>query len=298
MNIYNPVQLAFIQFISCALKKSIKTYGYLNLTNKEIAERFVFKGKKFSHRYIESLIPLIKNEFNVITKGSTRYILQKNVTCQTRLSYMSDTIEIRESTASVTCQTRKPGPEFLEPQGIQDPLLINNINIKNQELIINKEKEKNKKEKEKQIPAREGSASADVYVLPVRKEKSEEENKPSPLDEAIQEFTQFRKKIKAPLTDRALQLLYKELDKLASSDEEKIKILEQSILHGWKGVFPLKQQDVFETKEARSRREQEEAEERERKRRRTEAEKRRYIDLGLLEETDNRVANGFERMTG
>ena len=43
------------------------------------------------------------------------------------------------------------------------------------------------------------------------------------------------------MTDRALKLLFNEIDKLSTVDEVKIKILEQSILNNWKSVYELKQ---------------------------------------------------------
>ena len=60
------------------------------------------------------------------------------------------------------------------------------------------------------------------------------------LREAILEFIKFRKGIKSILTDRALTLLLRNLDKFAKNDNEKIEIIKQSILNGWKGIFPLK----------------------------------------------------------
>lgn len=60
------------------------------------------------------------------------------------------------------------------------------------------------------------------------------------LKAAIFDFIQFRKAIKAPLTDRALTLCLNKLDKLASNDLEKIAILNQSIERGWKGLFEVK----------------------------------------------------------
>ena len=51
----------------------------------------------------------------------------------------------------------------------------------------------------------------------------------------------MRKKMRKPLTDRALALTLSELEKLAPGDDEKkIAILNQSIQRGWQGVFPLK----------------------------------------------------------
>lgn len=60
------------------------------------------------------------------------------------------------------------------------------------------------------------------------------------LKAAIIDFIQFRKAIKAPLTDRALTLCLNKLDKLANNDLEKIAILNQSIERGWKGLFEVK----------------------------------------------------------
>jgi DNA-binding MarR family transcriptional regulator len=61
------------------------------------------------------------------------------------------------------------------------------------------------------------------------------------LNKAILEFIEFRKKIKAPMTDRAIELLKANLNKLSNSMPDQIAILNQSIMNGWKGVFELKQ---------------------------------------------------------
>jgi hypothetical protein len=63
----------------------------------------------------------------------------------------------------------------------------------------------------------------------------------TPLEKAVDDFKEFRKGIKKPMTPRAIELLYANLEKLAGSDDQmKIAILEQSILKGWAGVFDLK----------------------------------------------------------
>ena len=63
----------------------------------------------------------------------------------------------------------------------------------------------------------------------------------SALDAALNDFAEMRKKLRKPLTDRALALTLSELEKLAPGDDEKkIAILNQSIQRGWQGVFPLK----------------------------------------------------------
>lgn len=64
------------------------------------------------------------------------------------------------------------------------------------------------------------------------------------LRSALVEFVKMRKMKKNPLTNRALSLLLtsskKGLDCLASNDAEKIDIVNQSIMRGWMGFFPLK----------------------------------------------------------
>lgn len=61
------------------------------------------------------------------------------------------------------------------------------------------------------------------------------------LLQRLKEFLEMRKAIKKPMTDRAKSELLSKLDKLASTDEEKIAILDQSIFNSWQGVFALKQ---------------------------------------------------------
>lgn len=60
------------------------------------------------------------------------------------------------------------------------------------------------------------------------------------LNDAITSFIDFRKKLKAPMTDRAINLLIGKLNCITADENEQIKILDQSILNGWKSVYPLK----------------------------------------------------------
>lgn len=58
---------------------------------------------------------------------------------------------------------------------------------------------------------------------------------------SLKEFEKMRVKIKKPMTDRAKQLLLSKLRKLSGDEAEQIAILEQSVLHGWQDVYPLKE---------------------------------------------------------
>ncbi len=72
-------------------------------------------------------------------------------------------------------------------------------------------------------------------------ESKVEKPRVSALDVALNDFAEMRKKMRKPLTDRALSLTLAELEKLAPGDDEKkIAILNQSVQRGWQGVFPLR----------------------------------------------------------
>ena len=96
--------------------------------------------------------------------------------------------------------------------------------------------------------------------VPVIQSESESESESNPkvrasaLDVALNDFAEMRKKMRKPLTDRALSLTHAELEKLAPGDDEKkIAILNQSIQRGWQGVFPLKDEPEAPKKTAPAR---------------------------------------------
>lgn len=104
-----------------------------------------------------------------------------------------------------------------------------------------------KTEKGKKFPPSNTEYNSNTeYIKKEKKKKSnfdktiENYTDSEELREAILEFIKFRKGIKSSLTDRALTLLLRNLDKFAKNDNEKIEIINQSILNGWKGIFPLK----------------------------------------------------------
>lgn len=78
------------------------------------------------------------------------------------------------------------------------------------------------------------------------KEYKEEKNKyydDANLDKAFSDYVDMRKKIKKPMTDHAIDLAKKKLKDLSGGDTQTaIKIVEQSILGSWQGLFPLKQE--------------------------------------------------------
>ena len=63
------------------------------------------------------------------------------------------------------------------------------------------------------------------------------------LRKELKEHLKTRKQKKAALTNRAIELSLKKLDSLADSDEEKLLIVQNSIMNGWVGFFELNEKD-------------------------------------------------------
>lgn len=64
------------------------------------------------------------------------------------------------------------------------------------------------------------------------------------LINTIRDFLKMRKAIKKPMTDRALNIMLKKLNGFSNNTEIQIKILEQSIVNSWQGIFPLKENHI------------------------------------------------------
>ena len=60
------------------------------------------------------------------------------------------------------------------------------------------------------------------------------------LKEAFQAFIEMRKKINKPLTEYALKLKFKDLDKLTSNVDMKVKIVNQSVGNCWQDFYGLR----------------------------------------------------------
>ncbi|MGA2301258.1 MAG: hypothetical protein ABSG77_11275, partial [Candidatus Acidiferrum sp.] len=57
---------------------------------------------------------------------------------------------------------------------------------------------------------------------------------------AVLKFQAFRKTIRKPLTEHALDLLYKKLAELRRQGQDPVKCIEQSIMNGYQGIWPVR----------------------------------------------------------
>ena len=92
----------------------------------------------------------------------------------------------------------------------------------------------------------------------VEEERKEKKRKilPPDIPESIRgawdAFAEMRRRIGKPMTDYAKHLAYRELCKLSTDPEMQVKILDQSTLNGWQGVFALKEETANTAKPAAS----------------------------------------------
>lgn len=70
------------------------------------------------------------------------------------------------------------------------------------------------------------------------------------LKNELKEHLKTRKAKKCALTNHAIELSLKTLDKLANTDKEKILIVQKSIENGWTSFFPLSSRQQKENKKS------------------------------------------------
>jgi hypothetical protein len=58
--------------------------------------------------------------------------------------------------------------------------------------------------------------------------------------EAWQGWVEMRSKIRKPATPRAIELAIGKLEKLRAEGHDPGEVLDQSVLHGWQGLFPIR----------------------------------------------------------
>lgn len=99
-----------------------------------------------------------------------------------------------------------------------------------------KEKEKEKEKEKVNKAAKKPNPKDNSFADMIKGFTSDEE-----LRITIYAFVEMRKLIKKPMSERALTLLLNKLKKLSGDIKTQIDILNQSILHSWQDVYPLKE---------------------------------------------------------
>lgn len=117
----------------------------------------------------------------------------------------------------------------------------------------------NKKERKKDVISAEKTRAKKAASAPSKKQSFDAiidaytENEE--LRAELKEHLKTRKAKKATLTDHAIELSLKELDKHGKNDAEKILIVQTAIMSGWTTFYPLKEKQAFKsTNSSQSRR--------------------------------------------
>lgn len=138
---------------------------------------------------------------------------------------------------------------------------IGETNETNREQALESHRQRQKRYRERQKALKSiGCADGDVTVTSQRdveiekeieKEKRESKSiKATPshtvyfpddalLEKTFHDFMEMRKKIKKPMTDRAIELMIGKIQKYPP--EQAVELLEDSILHGWQDIYPHKE---------------------------------------------------------
>lgn len=171
----------------------------------------------------------VKSTLNELKSCGYLVVTKKmpNETESGRIEYAYDIFE--------KAQTEK---QLVEKQGVEN-LGVESLGVENVRQLSTKEANTDKSNTDKSNTnnkKKEGRRAGYDEIIADYTENVE-------LRSALVEFVKMRKMMKKPLTNKALSLLLtskKGLDGLASNDAEKIDIVQQSIMRGWMGFFPLK----------------------------------------------------------
>ena len=179
----------------------------------------------------------VKSTLNELKSCGYLVVTKKmpNETESGRIEYVYDIFE--------KAQTEK---QLVEKQGVEkqgvENLGVENLGVENVRQLSTKESSTDKSNTDESSTNKKKERKRAGYDEIIDSYTENEE-----LRSAIVEFVKMRKMMKKPLTNKGLSLLLtskKGLDGLASNDAEKIDVVQQSIMRGWLGFFPLKDMDA------------------------------------------------------
>lgn len=125
---------------------------------------------------------------------------------------------------------------------IKHPILINNVQINRYKVSLGVVKNLYGGSKESLPPSKEILQGGSKESLPYNYNKNKSikiysNNKD--LDSAIHDFIDHRKKMRKPMTDKAIELFIKKLQGLDNTEAGQIELINNAIEKGWQSVYPL-----------------------------------------------------------
>ena len=196
-------------------------------------------------RYDKDLNPNAKLLYGEITA-----LCNKQGYCWATNKYFSELYKVSERSISIWIN------QLIEKRYISSEIVHKKGDIKSTKRILRidysintpvEEKFHTPVEEKFHTPVEEKFQHNNTSINNKKKKKTEidelinEYTKNESLKENLYEFVKMRKGIKAAITTLGLKRILNRLDSLATNDKDKIKILDNSIMNSWKGVFALKE---------------------------------------------------------
>lgn len=207
---------------------------YLKMQLKSLKTEGIINYEKIMPNHVEELALVLDEDTNTVR--ATLLALERMQLIELwddDTIYMKALQELIGSETSVASRVRKHREQQKVLQCNTNETQCNEIELhrntekeKDIEKDIEKEKEKEKIKNKTVKTVFEAYASGELLII-------------------LFEFKKMRDKQKASLTPYAAEKLLSKLDSLASDEYTKIKILEQSIMNSWKGIFELKEPTAY-----------------------------------------------------
>lgn len=237
-------------------RKGIPAKRYIKINEKKVFEILSNKKSKNLTSGSQEILLLEVKEFDRNNNIENKNINNKNISKKEiykernegkRENEISDDSNLPCTENSDTEKTVHGSPD--NNTGNICKKSINNGNSNNKEIVTNKKVDNNKNTllitgenpKERKKSSAKRKKEGETFSSIIHSYTNNEE-----MQELLTEFIEIRTKMKRPLTPSSLKLNLKELDKVAledggnGTDEEKIKIIERTVMKSYQSFYSLK----------------------------------------------------------
>lgn len=237
-------------------RKGIPAKRYIKINEKKVFEILSNKKSKNLTSGSQEILLLEVNEFDRNNNIENKNINNKNISKKEiykernegkRENEISDDSNLPCTENSDTEKTVHDSSD--NNTGNICKKSINNGNSNNKEIVTNQKVDNNKgtllitgeNPKERKKNSAKRKKEGETFSSIIHSYTNNEE-----MQELLTEFIEIRAKIKRPLTPSSLKRNLKVLDRIAledggdGTDEEKIKIIERTVMNSWQGFYSLK----------------------------------------------------------
>lgn len=237
-------------------RKGIPAKRYIKINEKKVFEILSNKKSKNFTSGSQEILLLEVKEFDRNNNIENKNINNKNISKKEiykernegkRENEISDDSNLPCTENSDTEKTVHGSPD--NNTGNICKKSINNGNSNNKEIVTNQKVDNNKNTllitgenpKERKKSSAKRKKEGETFSSIIHSYTNNEE-----MQELLTEFIEIRAKIKRPLTPSSLKRNLKVLDRIALedggdvTDEEKIKIIERTVMNSWQGFYSLK----------------------------------------------------------